>query len=148
VVLEDISALFNNVNGYSASYVEIYDNLNNISEEILLNLWLFLNSSVAWLIREISGRKNLGGGMLKAEAIDLKYFPLYFNFKNFEQIRSIFNLVKDREVLSPIDEINSKEHSIIDKIVFDFLNINNQDRENLISNLKHKILQRSSKSKT
>ena len=138
----------NNIKGFSSSFVEIYDNLNNITEEILYNLWLFLNSSIAWLIREISGRKNLGGGMLKAEAVDLKYFPLYFNFENLEKIKNIFSLIKNREALSPLEEINSKEHRQIDEIVFDSFNINKKIREHLITNLQNKIIQRSLKSRT
>lgn len=62
----------NKNNGYSASCVDIYvtkaDKVNN--------LWLFMNTTLFWLLREISGRKSLGGGMLKAEAVDLKQFPL------------------------------------------------------------------------
>ena len=38
----------------------------------------YLNSTLGWLIREISGRKIFGGGMLKAEASDLKSY--YFSY--------------------------------------------------------------------
>jgi adenine-specific DNA-methyltransferase len=138
----------NEVEAYSASFVEIYDNNNNLNDNALYDIWLFLNSSVAWLLREISGRKNLGGGMLKAEAIDLKYFPLYFEFNNHAVIKQIFDRINQREALSPVDEIESHEHKLIDNIVFDFLKISDEDRDHLISNLKNKIKQRSNKSKT
>ncbi len=49
----------NPINAYTGSTVEIYD--HNVEEEMKMNIWLFLNSSVAWLFREVSGRKNLGG---------------------------------------------------------------------------------------
>jgi hypothetical protein len=136
----------NEAQAFSASFVEIYDNKGNIIEETVYNLWLFLNSSVAWLLREISGRKNLGGGMLKAEAIDLKYFPLYFKFDNLNEIKNIFNLISQREAMSPVDEIYSHEHKLIDNIVFNFLQIGAKERDHLVSNLKNKIVQRSQKS--
>ena len=69
---------FNSINAYTDSYVDVYDSNNVLSDENKLNLWCYFNSSLCWLIREISGRKNLGGGMLKAEAVDLGYFPCYF----------------------------------------------------------------------
>ncbi|MFB6307241.1 MAG: Eco57I restriction-modification methylase domain-containing protein, partial [Flavobacteriales bacterium] len=71
----------NNASAYSASYVVISDKSStlDINSEEIFNLWILLNSSVGWLLRETSGRKNLGGGMLKAEAVDLSYYPLYLN---------------------------------------------------------------------
>ena len=66
---------YNFIKSFSSSFVDIYDDSNNNTEAIILRLWLFLNSSLGWLIREISGRKNLGGGMLKAEANRFKIFP-------------------------------------------------------------------------
>ena len=43
----------NTVGAYTGSAVEIYD--NNTSEEMKMDLWCFLNSSIAWLLREVSG---------------------------------------------------------------------------------------------
>ena len=138
----------NSVNAFSASFVELYDNLENLNEEAKFNLWLFLNSSIAWLIREISGRKNLGGGMLKAEAIDLKAFPLYYEFDQFSSIKKIFSKLKDREALHTLDEIRTTEHAQIDDIVYGYLGINRNLREVLKSLLVKKITERSEKSKT
>lgn len=138
----------NSINAYSSSFVEIYDNDSNISEGIMLNLWLFLNSSICWLLREISGRKNLGGGMLKAEATDLKSFPLYFDFKKIDQIRKIYNSVSTIQVQSPLIELDVKHHIKIDQIVFDFLEINLEERNLFLAILKSLILNRTIKSKT
>lgn len=139
---------YNSINAYSSSYVEIYDNSKVINNEIRLRLWVFLNSTVGWLIREISGRKNLGGGMLKAEATDLKSFPLYFAFPNIESIQNIFRLVSNLEANSPLLELNSHHHKLIDDIVFDFLEIDKKLREVYISTLSKLIAYRSSKAKT
>ncbi len=139
---------YNNINSYSASFVEIYDNEGNISKPDILRFWLFFNSSLFWLIRELSGRKNLGGGMLKAEATDLKSFPLYFQFKEIEIIGKLFNHLSDKEALSPIEEIQTQHHQQIDRIVFNYLKINLEQQTEIVESLKQQILTRSAKSKT
>lgn len=111
----------NQVNCYSSSYVEIYDNFNNSSIGILLNLWLFFNSSVAWLFRELLGRKNLGGGMLKAESIDLSDLSVYFDYQKLPQIKKIFERLSIRKALPTTEEIFTNEHREIDDIVFNSL---------------------------
>jgi len=138
----------NTISAFSASYVDIYDAWETPSEEAMLNLWLFLNSSVAWLIREVVGRKNLGGGMLKAEAVDLKSFPIYLNFGQLSDIRSICDELRKREALDTVSEIETPEHRRIDKMVFDYLNIEYNRRIELIDLLRKKILERIEKSKT
>lgn len=138
----------NVLTAYSDSYVDIYNDDNMLSSEDILNLWCFLNSSIAWLIREISGRKNLGGGMLKAEATDLKSFPLLFNFNKQEEILQIYETIKKREVSDTINEIETKEHKLIDEIVFEYIGLSIQDRKFIIEELKNKITSRSIKSKT
>lgn len=110
----------NELGGYSSSYVEIYENAD-LTESEKLNLWLFCNSSLLWLLREYTGRCNLGGGMLKAEATDLKSLPLCFDFGNSSEIKTIYKLAKSQKVPSKIeDAVNSEVHKRIDRIVFDF----------------------------
>lgn len=138
----------NTVSAYSASCVDIYDYSPRTERKTLLNLWVFLNSSVGWLIREISGRKNLGGGMLKAEAVDLKFFPIYFDLPNIAEIKIIFRELGNRSALEPLCEIETAEHKKIDNIIFEYLNIHKDKRKNIINLLKLKISEREKKSKT
>ena len=113
----------NEIGGYSSSYVEIYENMS-LTESEKLNLWLFCNSSLLWLLREYTGRCNLGGGMLKAEAADLKSIPLCFAFENHSEIKAIYSLGKSQRVPSKIeDAISSEVHKRIDKIVFEYFGI-------------------------
>jgi len=137
----------NSASAFSASGVDIYSD-SRLDRKTLLNLWLFLNSSVAWLIREVSGRKNLGGGMLKAEAVDLKYFPLYFDFPDTQNIGTIFGKLKSRSALNSLDEIETTEHQEIDAIVFHYLNLDSAQRKTLVDLLKSKISERQRKSRT
>lgn len=139
---------FNLANSYSSSFVDIYDDSITNTEEIRLNLWLFLNSSIGWLIREISGRKNLGGGMLKAEATDLKSFPIYYEFTQLKNIKNLFDSLNNIESYPPLTELNLEHHKLFDDIVFPFLGIDNSTRETIINILSDLISNRFSKSKT
>ena len=138
----------NIVNAYSGSFVEIYDNHNNLPEEYRMNIWLFLNSSIAWLWREISGRKNLGGGLLKAEATDLKGLPLFYDFQQYLKIKRIYNDLQDRDALNTLDEIETEEHKKIDNVVFKYLDLNLNKQKNIIEILKSSLINRYQKSKT
>ena len=115
---------------YTSSFVEIYIEKDEYFEMNMLSLWTFLNSSVGWLVREISGRKNLGGGMLKAEATDLKNYPIFFDLNDdFPKIRELFWKLKTREADGIIPEINSAEHHEIDKIIYRRLGYRNDEQK-------------------
>ena len=137
----------NEVTGYSSSYVEIYEK-EKLSEKEKLQLWIFCNSSLLWLLREYTGRCNLGGGMLKAEATDLKTLPLCFDFENIQEMKEIFEIAKGQYNSSKIEEaINSEVHKRIDKIVFDYFNLSSED--NFITDMLIKRYNwRNKKSKT
>lgn len=113
----------NEVSGYSSSYVEIYES-SKLDEIEKLRLWIFCNSTLCWLLREYSGRCNLGGGMLKAEATDLKSLPLCFDFPEIEEMKAIFELAKNQKNPTKIeDAMNSEIHKRIDKIVFNYFDL-------------------------
>jgi hypothetical protein len=133
---------------YSGSFVEIYDNHNNAPEEYKINIWLFLNSSIAWLWREISGRKNLGGGLLKAEATDLRALPLFFNFKDHKEIIRIYDDLKKRNAKDTLYEIETEEHMRIDDLIFNYLGLSINSRKKVIGLLKYLLENRYRKSKT
>ena len=114
----------NECSGYTSSYVEVYGDL---SYEETLNIWLFCNSSLFWLLREITGRTNLGGGMLKAEATDLKSIPICFNFNKATEISSLYKTVQDKTIDTNISQtLCNPQHNMIDAIVFKFFGIENE----------------------
>lgn len=135
----------NNISAYSLSCVDVYaDNKQSLNNEVL-NLWCFFNSSLFWLLREISGRKNLGGGLLKSEAIDLNSFPVYLSLnKN----KNDFNKLFEREATETLNEIFDEDHKKIDQVVFDYLEINEKDRELCIKYLYDAITLRAKRSMT
>jgi len=139
---------FNSIGAFSSSGVDVYDTDGATTEEFRLNLWLCLNSSVCWLWRELSGRKNLGGGMLKAEAVDMKTLPIYVNLNNMRDIRSIFAQLKQRHALETIAEIDSEEHRKIDRLIFEYLGLSEDESKKIVALLKSTITNRTKKSKT
>lgn len=108
---------FNACRAYSYSHVEIYLPPSAWNQDIHYALWAYMNSSFAWLYREITGRKNLGGGLLKAEAADLKLIPLGLDFNFARQARAALETLRARQPLPVQEEINTEEHLLIDKIV-------------------------------
>ena len=131
--------------GYSSSYVEIYGDL---SFEELLNIWLFCNSSLFWLLREVTGRTNLGGGMLKAEATDLKSIPICFNFNKSSEISSLYLAIKDKVIDTNISNtLNDTYHDMIDTIVLKFLGLE-KDASYIKTKLQNMVKGRMKKSKT
>ena len=134
----------NKNNGYSASCVDIYvtkaDKVNN--------LWLFMNTTLFWLLREISGRKSLGGGMLKAEAVDLKQFPLYFDFINTNKINELIEQAENKKVLNSLDEIETEFHKQIDDLFYAELNIPTNIQEYIKRKFIEKFNARTQKSTT
>jgi len=107
---------------YTYSHVEAY-----LPDELWLSdyhfsLWAYLNSSLVWLYREITGRRNLGGGLLKAEATDMKRLPVGFAFDFGRDARRAGDMHM-REPLPVTKELQSKEHLFIDRIVFQYLGL-------------------------
>ena len=112
---------FNLCNAFSYSHVEVYLPYDLWESDFHYCLWAYLNSSFIWLYREITGRKNLGGGLLKAEATDMKSLPVNFDFDFAGDARKVFNRIKNREPLPVSEEVCTEEHVMIDEIVADYL---------------------------
>lgn len=132
--------------GYSDSCVEIY-NKSNSNHDDLLRIWLFCNSTICWLIREKFGRKNLGGGLLKAEAVDLKEIPLYFKFDRIDEIKNLIEMYGDRKAKNALEELKEDMHKKIDRLVFDYLNLSEQMKTYVINEFTSLISDRTQKSK-
>ncbi len=113
--------MYNEINAYSNSYVEIHSKVykeNDIKNDgVLLSIWFFYNSTLGWLIRELYGRKNLGGGMLKAEAIDIKNIPCIFDI-DIKSAANIFEKSKSNKIENYTIEIESEIHKSIDDLLY------------------------------
>ena len=134
----------NNCDGFTSSYVEIYGALSDLEK---LSIWLYCNSSLLWLLREITGRTNLGGGMLKAEATDLRAIPMAFTF-NAGSVSSIYNRLKGKTLDTDLmTTLNSPEHQLVDNQVFQELGLL-EEREYVVNMLIDKVFGRLKKSQS
>jgi len=86
--------------------------------------------------------------MLKAEAVDLETFPIYMNFNSPQELRSVFDRLKQREARSIVDEIYSEEHLIIDRIVGDYLGLSHKEIKELTHLLEVRVRARTLKAKS
>ena len=136
----------NDNKGYSASCVDIYVDFEK--EQEIRNLWLFMNTTLFWLIRETSGRKSLGGGMLKAEAVDLKAFPIYFNFKNQHKIIELIEVSKSQKADNAAKELESILHKQIDDLFYEELGIDESTQCYIKNRFIEKFNERTKKSTT
>ena len=112
---------FNYARALSYSQVELYLPDNLWESDIHYCLWAYLNSSFVWLFRELTGRKNLGGGLLKAEATDMKGLPINFDFGFAREAKEVFESLRGRAPLPVSKEVLSEEHLKIDQLVGDHL---------------------------
>lgn len=137
----------NALSGYSASGVDLYAKNGSIKDIDILRMWVYMNSSLFWLIREIAGRKNLGGGMLKAEAVDIKPFAILFDFPETERIKELAQNAVQKDILSVQEEVRESFHKEIDTIVFNYLGFTSEERSYIIDSLIKLVDGRYSKTK-
>ena len=136
---------FNVCKAFSYSGVELYLPDSLWESDLHYCLWAYLNSSLAWLFREITGRRNLGGGLLKAEATDLKTLPVSFDFDFADEVKEVFSVLKDRGPLPVAQEVRTDEHLAIDRMVFDYLGFSKQ-QDNVQEQLIELVAFRTSRS--
>ena len=133
---------FNEIKAFSDSCVEIYLN-HDFSLKDRYSIWAFCNSSLYWLLRELTGRTNLGGGMLKSEASDVSKIPIPFTKLNpfYHTIKEIHKNCSLREPLESKEEVLTCEHNKIDQIISEALNIRkyeNRIRNTLIERISYR----------
>ena len=122
--------IFNSCRAFSYSAVELYLPIDFWESDLHYCLWAYMNSSFVWLYREVTGRRNLGGGMLKAEATDMKTLPIDFRFDFADRARAVFELLKERGPLPVAQEVRTDEHLAIDEMVSKFFGL--EDRQESI----------------
>ena len=117
---------FNGCRTFTYSGVELYLPTEVWESDLHYCLWLFLNSSLVWLFRELTGRSNLGGGMLKAEATDMKALPIYLDFDFGDEARELYGIVSNKQPSAIEVEIRTSHHHRIDEVIGKFLGISHR----------------------
>ena len=131
--------MFNTCRVFSHSYVELYIPDHLWETDIHYCLWAYCNSSFVWLFREITGRKNLGGGLLKSEATDMNSLPIRYDFDFAGEARAAFEILKARDPLPVSEAVHTREHILLDAIVaefFGFQDMTDRIRETLIEQVR------------
>ena len=86
--------------------------------------------------------------MLKAEATDLKNYPVYFDFKPYKaKISRLYKSMSNKQNENSLVEINAAKHIEIDQIVFDMLGYNGEEAKEIIEKTISLISYRMKKSK-
>ncbi|MDD4052912.1 MAG: hypothetical protein PHR28_13580, partial [candidate division Zixibacteria bacterium] len=126
----------------SGSFTEIRLNHRKYAEAI----WLFLNSSLGWLLIELSGRSGMGGGMLKVDPTDIRKMrvidPSLIKRSLFPELDSLLN----RRVESVDQECNAKDHRLIDDYILgDVLGLTESEQEEIRRSLIELVQARNTK---
>ena len=129
--------IFNLCRALSYSHVETYLPSALWESDFHYCLWAYLNSSFVWLFREITGRKNLGGGLLKAEATDMKALPVGFSFDFANDAKQVFESIRSREPLAVREEVYTEEHLAIDDMVARYFGFSNRQQDIRDALLEH-----------
>ena len=133
---------FNFIGAFSYSGVEAYLPSELWGSDWHYCLWMYLNSSLAWLYREATGRKNLGGGLLKAEATDMKNFPINLEPVFVDEAKEVFSSLRLRDPLPVQEEIFTDEHLFIDDVIsnyFGFSKLQDKVRDVLVEQVNFRI---------
>ncbi len=117
---------FNSCKALSFSAVEFYLPDDLWGSDLHYCIWVYFNSSFVYLFREITGRKNLGGGLLKAEATDMKRLPMSYEFDFAAEAKEVFQALSKRDPLPINQEIFTEEHLFIDEIIGRYFNFSNE----------------------
>lgn len=133
---------FNFMGAFSYSGVEVYLPSELWGSDWHYCLWMYLNSSLAWLYREATGRKNLGGGLLKAEATDMKNFPINLEPGFVDEAKEVLDRLRLREPFPIQDELFTDEHLFIDDVIsnyFGFSDLQDRVRDVLVEQVNFRI---------
>lgn len=132
------------------------DNFHDIS--LSPNFAIYLNSSVFFLIQNITGRTNFGGGLLKIQTFELTQMPLLRiknpSLKLDEQIEvhSIFTEIGiDPESDIPVSEQEPEplpDRKALDDIVFDALGLTEEERKEVYRAVAQLVWERISKARS
>jgi hypothetical protein len=94
---------------------------------------LSLNSTITILMKELSGRVNLGEGVLDTavyEANDILVLtPSWLAGEGREHLQEVFDVMRKRDILPVLDEIQWPDRRALDEVVFDVLGLTAGERE-------------------
>jgi len=95
------------------------------SEDELVGMTLYMNSTIVALLRELYGRSNLGQGGLKTEGVDWSRMPIP-DSDTLTEIADSYGDTSDlfsRKIEKIWDEVDKEDKERLDRVVFDEIGI-------------------------
>lgn len=114
-----------------------YGLLPRENQPVNLNMILMLNSTWVWLMMELYGRKNLGGGALRMVKRDLVHLPVP-SLRSIDIPPRVVQSLIRRPVYSWRDELDRDDRARLDEAVFAYLGIS--DRLNSCRNVLKSLM--------
>jgi len=97
------------------------------------HLNLILNSTITILMKELSGRVNLGEGVLDTAVYEANRVPvlapLLLAAAGATSLKDAFDRMRSREILPILDEIHQPDRRALDEVVFEVLGLTAGERE-------------------
>lgn len=98
-----------------------------------------LNSSLFALIKELMGKTNFGGGVLKTDGNDIKQFP-FLDIRKFptnleNEFENILESLMTIPMTTIIEDINKPAHKKLDDLIFDYLMLSDIERDSVYEEL-------------
>ncbi|CAG1011503.1 hypothetical protein ANRL4_04427 [Anaerolineae bacterium] len=111
-----------------------------------------LNSSLFAFLKEVMGKANFGGGVLKTDGNDIKLFPCIrltsLTQDEVARLTSVFDGTVNEVVGSIRDEIQKDKRQQLDDVVFDLIGLSRDERRAVYEELIALVSQRVEKARS
>lgn len=111
-----------------------------------------LNTSFFVMIREVMGKANFGGGVLKTDGNDIRVFPCVdlrkLTTEDTARVNATFTPILKREIGRVAEEVKLSDRRALDDVVFDMLNLTQSERDDFYEELLGLIDRRIKKSRS
>lgn len=107
------------------------------TKENTKNIWLYLNSTISWLIQQTVARTNFGGGVMKIQTYEFRKFPIlltdlsHLNIDLGKTINYKIELGIDKNHVTSLQKVNP-ERLKLDNAILDAIGFTNQEEKNMI----------------
>ena len=118
---------------WNESSVAVDHNLFEILSDHSFQLWAYLISTPAIIVRELFGRSNLGEGALKTEGIDISRFvvirPNLLLCADPNSLKGAIKQMSHRPAHPVESEIHQPDRRALDDVIFDVLGLTRGERD-------------------
>lgn len=99
----------------------------------------YLNSTIIPVLIETEGITNLGEGVIYTNVYWLKTLPILEESCVENEIRQCYETMKTREILPIFDEIQQPDRRALDALIFDALDLTQEEQEEMYEAVAHLV---------